>query len=1327
MVSSIVQDRKGFIWITTKDGLNRYDGYNFKVFTPDIYNEYSISDANCMALLIDRHDRLWVGTLNHGLNLLDVKTGKFYHLNILDQHAGKSGDYEIHWISEDPEGHLWVNTNKNQLFQITLPPALRSGYPATPNFTGQVRIRQFALPDADFDEWVNYAHFRPDGQATLGSSFGRYRLNWRKPDGETPFSRISRIGPFDSTGDNAVGEYWFTATLTALHAWYKGKHTIIPFADGLKLPGKVLVISPQKVAVLSRSLLWIMSPDELFRQKRLDAANAFSRLDLPQANFIRSATVDQNGLIWVGTLGYGLLTFNTNVKNFRAFLPHQSLSYLLQDQQKRIYARQEFNFGEISFSANHFINLINPPFSLPAKLRHYIIQDSGGHFRVLAEGKSFRECELHEYTRDWKLQKRVPLPAGVRAAAFVGTYAIEDTYKQLWFGMADGKILRFDPVSEQFRTYSYAHLLPQGGTNTDTYFLYVDQAGILWICTNKGLIRTDNPFQQPRFSLYRNNKADRNSLSHEVVSCVVDDPNEPARYLWVSTKGGGLNKLDKATGRFTHLTEADGLPNKVVYSILTDEFKNLWMSTNRGLSCYNPGRNVFHNYSKSDGLQDDEFNTASFLKLPSGELLFGGVNGLTVFRPADIVGKLTRSPEARIIGLSVNSTPVKPGDGVLQQEIEYTQSLDLNHDQNILTLEFSLTDYLNPAKNRYRYRLLGADNRWIDAGTNRFANYTHLPDGTYTFQMTGSADGEVWSKPVILGIRIHPPLYRTWWAYLCYLTGISIVIWQIIRIRTQRLLLEQQVRFEQQEAGRLAGLDALKTRFFTNISHEFRTPLTLMLGPLSNRRMQPPGEAELSMMERNGRRLLTLINQLLDLSKLEAGNMRVDTGVFDVAAFFRTLASACQSLADSKSIRFVVNQRPASFVAGADRDKLEKIVTNLLSNAFKFTPAGGEVRLEVICQTSRLEVTVSDTGIGIPAAHLPRIFDRFYQSDNGGSGNPDRSYEGTGIGLALVHELVTVQKGTVSVRSTEGEGTTFRVVLPLIPANFPDGIVDQAEARASVLPMPDLLPPTAAPADPVNPSTEKMLLIIDDNADIRAFLRTLFAAEYVIIEAEDGQQGLEKATEVTPDLVICDLMMPRLDGFGFCRQMKTQEATSHIPVIMLTARATTEDRIEGYGLGADDYLTKPFDAAEIRARVRNLIRQRERLRQYFQVLQQVIPEPVSEQLIATENNFLKRLQAIVQARLSDSAFDVEELSRELSLSPRQLVRKIKALTGETVVEYIRNRRLERAEGLIRQGKLSIAEIAYEVGFENTSYFSRIFQERFGELPSTYAGQQGRPL
>nr|WP_293836971.1 ATP-binding protein [uncultured Arsenicibacter sp.] len=1329
MVFDMKQDRKGFIWVATKDGLNRYDGYNFKVYTPDTYDDYSLSDENCTSLLIDRHGRLWVGTLSHGIDLVDVKTDRFYHLNIRDQTAGNAGNYEIRWMSEDPEGHILVSTNKNKLFRITLPSALQTGFPATANFTGEVKIDQFTLPASDYNGQVyggvTYAVYHPDGQATLGSTFGMYRFNWRHPDGLIPVNRVmSPSMNLDASSDAAGGGYWFSSTISAVHGWYKGEHRVIPLpAISRKSPSKIVFINAGQVAVFSGDLLWIMSPADLYEQPRLEARNAAGRL--PQPYIITSVLVDQAGLVWIGTAGYGLRKFQSGLSGFRSFLPGQSLSYLMQDRQKRTYVRQGYYFDEADFTSNRLVNMENPPIGLPVPLKHYIVQDRQGAFRVLIDGDTPAHYDLLEYSSDWKLRKRIPVPAGIRAGEYVGTYALEDRQGQLWFGMANGQLMRFNPVTAQFRVYSYASLLPEGGTSTETYFLHFDRDGTLWVCTNKGLIRMQKPLETPLFSLYTKSKTDPNSLSHDVVSCALDDPYEPDRYLWVSTKGGGLNRLEKKTGRFSHVTEADGLPNKVVYGMLPDDFRNIWMSTNRGIARFNPQSRVFHSYTKSDGLQDDEFNTASFLKSATGELLFGGVNGVTIFNPRDILSRSATPPVARLIGLLVNNKPVRPGDdtGILPENIAYTQRIDLDHDQDILTLEFGLSDYRSPAKNRYRYRLGGVNAQWVESGVNRFANYTHLPDGAYTFEMTGSTDGEVWSKPVTLQIRVHPPFYRTWWAYLLYVVVISMVVLQAYRIQTQRLLLQQQVAFEQQEAGRLAGLDALKTRFFTNISHEFRTPLTLILGPLGNRKNKDLSETELSMMERNGRRLLSLINQLLDLSKLEAGNMQVETTAVDVASFIRTLASSYTSMAVSKSIQFAFDQQQTSYWAYADRDKLEKILTNLLSNAFKFTPTGGTIRMEVAYppEKSMLELTVSDTGIGIPAEQLPKIFDRFYQAET----SERRSYEGTGIGLALVHELVTVLKGTVSVTSTEGQGTAFRVVLPLAPAAAPDVYVPpvlSVQPEEALSGPPDSLSEVTTPA---GAPPEKILLIIDDNADIRTYLRTIFEDEYVIMEAEDGQQGLEKATDVTPDLVICDLMMPRLDGFGFCRIMKTQVATSHIPVVMLTAKATVQDRIEGFGLGADEYLTKPFDATEIRVRVRNLIRQRERLGQYFQerLGLTMAPAPGNEQLIATENDFLERVQAAVDARLADGTFDVEQLSQSLNLSQRQLVRKLKALTGQTAVEFIRNRRLEQSALLIRQGNLSIAEVAYQVGFESPSYFSRIFQEKFGVLPSAYSGEE----
>ena len=417
--------------------------------------------------------------------------------------------------------------------------------------------------------------------------------------------------------------------------------------------------------------------------------------------------------------------------------------------------------------------------------------------------------------------------------------------------------------------------------------LCFDQDSTLWVGTQHGLIRADHPQTSPTFSLFKNSQTNRRSLSNDVVLSLLNDPYQPSRYLWVGTKGNGLDRLDKQTGHFDHITEKQGLPNKVVYGILADEFRNLWLSTNRGLAHFNPKTQTFRNFTKADGLQDDEFNTGSYFKSPSGELMFGGIHGLTTFRTTDIVRGGGLAPQAQLIGLKVNNEAVEVSgpDGILAEGIEYTQRIDLAHDQNMITFEFGLMDFANSAKNQYRYRLDGIDQKRVSAGNNRFANYAQLPAGNYTFQMSGSTDGEVWSKPITLQVRVHPPFYQTWWAYLVYFLALVAVGWQLYRFQTQRLLLQQQVLFEQKEANRLAELDGLKTQFFTNISHEFRTPLTLILGPLADLKRRFPAESVLDLMERNGNRLLSLINQLLDLSKLEGGQLKADLSTGDIATF----------------------------------------------------------------------------------------------------------------------------------------------------------------------------------------------------------------------------------------------------------------------------------------------------------------------------------------------------------------------------------------------------------------------------------------------------------
>lgn len=538
------------------------------------------------------------------------------------------------------------------------------------------------------------------------------------------------------------------------------------------------------------------------------------------------------------------------------------------------------------------------------------------------------------------------------------------------------------------------------------------------------------------------------------------------------------------------------------------------------------------------------------------------------------------------------------------------------------------------------------------------------------------------------------------------------------RQRTRRDELARQLAFEQKEAERLAELDTLKTRFFANISHEFRTPLTLILSPLRDLQKEFPQRPLFRIMAQNAERLLSLINQLLDLSKLEAGKMEVRIQEGDLPPFLKYIFSSFESLAQNKNIVFQYGQSQEHRLGSFDADKLEKIATNLLSNAFKFTPENGRVEVRADYTEQELVLKVRDFGIGITSDRLPRIFDRFYQGENAAH----QDYEGTGIGLALVKELVEILHGSIRVESDPKTGTVFTVHLPIgqpTQATTPMITPLRENGSLSALTSPDL-----SAIEPVEADSElPVLLIVEDNSDLRRYIRSQFEGAYQLLEAKDGLEGLKTATEKVPDLVICDLMMPRLDGFGFCKALKTDMRTSHIPVVMLTAKATPEDRLEGLQLGADDYLAKPFHTDELQVRVRNLIRIREKLRQkYSQVSVLVTAEPLPSQItaeITPDEAFLQKLGQLIEEHMGDLTFDVDTLAEHLTMSSSQLRRKLKALTNQTIIEYLRNYRLEKAAVLLKNKRGNVSEVAFQVGFESLSYFGKIFQEKFGKTPSDY--------
>lgn len=642
---------------------------------------------------------------------------------------------------------------------------------------------------------------------------------------------------------------------------------------------------------------------------------------------------------------------------------------------------------------------------------------------------------------------------------------------------------------------------------------------------------------------------------------------------------------------------------------------------------------------------------------------------------------------------------------------------------NSIRFEFASPTYTRSEDKLYQYQLEGFDKSWSDWSKETRSDYTNLPEGYYIFKARSMNIYRQISESGSFEFVILPPWYRSWWAYCFYvLLGalfiLGLVRWRIRQLTQEKRKLERLIDDKTAEikaqAEQLKELDKIKSRFFANISHEFRTPLTLILGPLENQiaKGAPLAKNELNIMYRNALRLERLIQQLLDLSKIESGNLQLQLQNGDVLAFLKALAASFSSHAEQKNIQYQLNFPENGLISAFDPDKLEKISYNLLSNAFKFTPNGGQIKVSAKKEADRLIFSVKDSGQGIPKKELPHIFDRFYRS----SDSKKKEQEGTGIGLALTKELVKLHGGQIQVESSPQAGSTFTIELPLLafsskistkgPANYQLKAL-QSDKRASEKAGPFIS----------SKKNQPILLVVEDNEDLRQYISNILGLQYKILEAEHGQQGLDRAIQEVPDLIISDLMMPEMDGLELCARLKSNEATSHIPVILLTAKANRESKLEGLSTGADDYLIKPFNAEELTVRVKNLIDQRKLLQQRFS--RTLILKPADIAVNSMDEAFLEKVMAIIEKHMSNSAFTVEVFQKEVAMSRMQLHRKLKALTGFSATEFVRIQRLKRAASLLEQDSASVSEICFEVGFNSLSYFTKMFKEQFGVPPSQY--------
>jgi signal transduction histidine kinase/ligand-binding sensor domain-containing protein/DNA-binding response OmpR family regulator len=862
----------------------------------------------------------------------------------------------------------------------------------------------------------------------------------------------------------------------------------------------------------------------------------------------------------------------------------------------------------------------------------------------------------------------------------------------------------FDPIVDGF------HRMKEIPANTQVNWINEDNSGNLWIGGRDDLYIYDPTNGQVR-------------KYHEYTRAFLQDDSGQ---IWIATLNKGIALYSKEKGVIRYFGEKEGLANNQSLSILEDNNHFLWIGTTNGLSRFNPGTGYFQTFSGKDGLQNSQFNYGAAVKLTSGDLVFGGISGFNIFNPLQIGGNEFIAPVV-LTELRILNKRIEIGDdrkSILKKSITETREITLPFDKKAITVEFATLNFFNSSNNLYSYFLEGFDNAWTDPSTNRSATYTNLNPGDYTFRVKSVVPGVPDTRnDISLKIKILPPFRKTMAFKLLIFFVISGLLYALIMFLLNREKLKNELVFERLKAKKLHELDMLKLRFFTNISHEIRTPLTLILGPLEKLRNNQLPEAQtkplLEIMYRNARQLNQLINQILDFRKLETGNLKLELSDGELVSFVQGIKAQFDHLAKEKEIKYNFNSLVNKVCCKFDPDKIEKILNNLLSNAFKFTEKGGKITInlslvfdntenKLFNQDSDLrniEISVKDSGRGISPVHLDKIFDRFFQSGE------KTELPGTGIGLALVKELVKVHNGNIFVSSKPGQGSKFTVRLPLLEADT-EKKTTPAEVSANVL------------IDKVeNPENlqGKIMMVVEDNADVRLFIRHHFDSMYRVLEAVDGIEGWELALRTIPDIILCDVLMPRLDGYELLKRLKNDERTSHIPVILLTALVSKEHEMEGLTAGADDYITKPFDLAILQTKIENILSIRHSLKEKYSG--EILLQPKNILISPPDERFLKKAIEIVENNISDPDLDIEKFAVEVGVSRMQLYRKLNALTDMTVKEFIRDIRLKRAAQLLRQNKQNVSEIAFAIGFRDLSHFRKCFRQKFGMSASDYAENQ----
>jgi signal transduction histidine kinase/ligand-binding sensor domain-containing protein/AraC-like DNA-binding protein/AmiR/NasT family two-component response regulator len=1338
-ITSIYKDARGFMWFGTVSGLNRYDGYQTRIFKHDPQDPHSIADNYIEQIFEGPGGKMWVESRKRRYNIYDACLDRFE--GDFTSYLKKLGlpVYELLTITPSKSGY-WFIYRDSGIYHYLPDGKIVAFRPA--DLSGLTVAA--AQEDGEGNCWVVHEN------GLLEEIDGhKNKVIFRLPALEREFGNVP---------------------MTACRLFIDAQNDLWLFSNGV-----------------FKGAYYYHPPTRELRHFALDAGER--RLN---SNIVLTALQDKKGLIWLATDHGGVdiidkrnfsVKFVMHVEDDNKSIAENSITSLYRDNGGTVWLGTYKNgisfYHQDNFQFPQYRHEPNRPGTLPFEDVNNFAEDGAGNIWIGSNGgglicfdrkrNSFRQWR-HDPGNPNSLCSNiiVSLLLDREGKLWIGTYfggldcfdgqhfvhyrhddndpysladdrvmcLCEDGEGQLWVGTLAAGMDRLDRRRKVF--YHYRANLPNSIHNDYVSSIITDGEDNLWIGTGWGI-----DVIEKNTGNIRHYSVDYNQLSSDNVTWLYMDSKQR---LWAATREG-LDVLAPDEKTFQEFTTEDGLPDNTIRDIEEDSLHRLWVSTANGLSRiavvptgdHGSLRIRCRNFHEQDGLQGREFNERTGLVTRDGSLLFGGPNGFNIFRPEDIAPD-RKTPPIVLTGLEVFDKTIKVGTQtgghvILQKALTETGDITLTHHDNVFSIEFASLGYIPNATNRYAYKLEGFNRGWlITDGKIRKATYTNLDAGDYVFRVKASdEDGEWYDKEATLRITVLPPWWKTELAYVVYillLTGILLFARAMVLRRAKaRFALEN----ERRETRRMHEMDLMKIRFFTNMSHELRTPLSLILAPvdkLLNHTPQSEPRRQYEMIRRNARRLLHLVNQLLDFRKMEEGELKLHLREGDVVRFVRDISLSFVDLAERKNIHFALNEEGGPLITRFDHDKLERILFNLLSNAFKFTPENGSVAVDVRAvratppspgaggeHDTTMTIAISDTGIGIEPDKQEKIFERFFQNEV-----PDTILnQGSGIGLSITQEFVRMHGGRLTVRSQVGKGSCFTVEIPLREIqltglawaghNTPDEDEPVAEPAMDPSPSKTVSRSVSAPKD------APTILIVEDNEDFRFYLKDNLRGHYKIVEASDGREGWKKVLAEQPQLVVSDISMPHMDGIELCRKIRSDQRTRQIPVILLTAMSGESIELESLQTGATDYISKPFNFEVLLSKIRNVVEYNETVRKTWQRRVETRPAPV--EMTSPDDLFLREVLEYIEKNIGDPDLSVEALSQRFHASRSTFYKRLLLLTGKTPVEFIRHIRLQRAAELLEKSQLTVAEIAYTVGFNNPKYFTQYFKSAFDCIPSAY--------